>query len=74
MHIAPHKNRRLREGGVEPEMRSPAGHSAPRKEKRPLRGVEPKMLSSAGLVLWILPLVATPVNRGVAPASPRCGP
>jgi hypothetical protein len=74
MHIAPHKKRCLREGGIGPEMRSPAGHSAPQKEKRPLRGVGPKMPSSAGLVLRIMPLVATPVNRGVAPASRRCSP
>jgi hypothetical protein len=44
------------------------------KEKRPLRGVEPKMLSSAGLVLRIMLPFTTPVNRDVAPASGRCGP
>jgi len=74
MAVHAHNGKRLREGGVGPEMRSPVWHSAPQKEKRPLRGVEPKMLSSAGLVLRIMPPVATPVNRGVAPASRRCGP
>lgn len=68
-----HKGKRLREGGVGPEMRSPVWFSSPQKEKRPLRGVEPKMLSSAGLVLRIMPLATTPVNRDAAPSPWRGG-
>jgi hypothetical protein len=60
-----HNGKRLREGGVGPEVRSTVGHSAPRKEKRPLRGVEPRMLSSAGLVLHIMPPLSLPVNRSL---------
>lgn len=73
MAFCAHNGKRLREGGVVPEMQSPVRLSAPRKEKRPLRGVEPKMLSSAGLVLGIIPSAATPVNRDAAPTSWRCG-
>lgn len=68
-----HNGKHLREGGVVPEMRSPVGNLAPRKEKRPLRGVEPKMLSSAGLVLRIMPPIVLPVNQAVAPAARRWG-
>ncbi len=73
MIFCAHNRTGLREGSVGPEMRSPVWLSAPRKKKRPLRGVEPKMLSSAGLVLRIIPSVATPVNRDAALTPWRCG-
>ena len=67
--LAGHKGKRLHEGGVGPEMRSAAGFSLPRplrgqNGKRPLRGVGPKILSSAGLVLRIMLPVAAPCQPG----------
>lgn len=58
-----HNGKRPHEGGAEPETRSPMRIAALGKEKRPLRGVGPKMLSSAGLVIDIMPLTGAPVNR-----------
>ena len=59
------KKKRLREGGIGLEMRSPAGLINPNKKRRPFRGVGPEMLSPAGLVESSM--VAT--GRAVKPTS-----
>lgn len=63
MTVKTYNGKRPHEGGVEPETRSPMRIAALGKEKRPLRGVGPKILSSAGLVIDIMPLTGVPVNR-----------